>query len=88
MELAPAVGPVVGDLRELRLRKGVADADGGRAVRNELDRAAALRLLEPFRRQLEEPRAQLLRRVRRRLDGGADQEKTLFSLSKKPGWWW
>ena len=84
MELAPAVLPAVGDLRDRRVRELGEDSLGGRAVGCELDSAACGCLLEPLRRQLDEASAELLGGVRERGDGDPDQRNAFFSFSKKP----
>jgi hypothetical protein len=84
VELAPAVGPVVGKGRDARIGEGGSDAFGIVAVGGELGAAGCLGLLEAGRCQLQEARPELLDGLGGRGDRGPDQLKTLFSFSKKP----
>jgi hypothetical protein len=60
VELAPAVLPVVVDLRHTGFRELGEDAPGRLAVGRELDAAAVLALLEALGGEIEEARAELL----------------------------
>ena len=85
VELAPAILPARLDLVPTRVREAPrARARRGVAVGGELELAGTLDLLEALRRELEEPRTQLLGRSSGRADRGADQRNALFSFSKKP----
>jgi hypothetical protein len=84
VECAPAVLPPRFDLSRARARKRREHAQGRVAVRRELDPVALLVLLEPFRCEVEEARAQLLELAARRADRGADQRKALRSFRMKP----
>jgi hypothetical protein len=88
VEDAPALLPTLGDLAGLGSREGGEHALRRRPVRGELDQVApGLDLLEPLRRELDEAGAEELGVTGGGGDGGADQWKTLFSFSKKPGSW-
>jgi hypothetical protein len=88
VEGTPALRPVLGDLAGVGAREGDEDALGRRAVGGELEPVTGgLDLLEPLRRELEEAGAEELGVTGGGGDGGADQWKTLFSFSKKPGSW-
>jgi hypothetical protein len=84
MELAPAVLPSFGHLGDRGVREGRDDALGGEAVGGQLNRACILAVLEPFRGELDEARAELFGLGGRGRDGGADQRKALLSFSKNP----
>ena len=84
MELAPAVLPARFDLGSCRIGEGGEDSLAGLSVRGQLELARMLDLLEPVRGELQEPRAELLGRLGRDADRGADQRNALFSFSKKP----
>ncbi len=84
VELAPAILPSGLDLAPRRVRERGEDAPGRLAVRGQLELAGTLDLLEPLRGELDEPRAELLGRLDRNADRGADQRNALFSFSKKP----
>ena len=85
VELAPALLPAVLDLRDAPRPGRLASTRVGRlSVGGELDGVGALALLEPLGRELDEAGSELLGLSARRRDGGPDQRKALFSLSKNP----
>jgi hypothetical protein len=84
MELTPTVFPARFDLGDGSARELGQNPLPRLAVGRQFDSPGALRLLEPFGRKLDEPRAQQLRRLLRSRDGSPDQRNALFSLSKNP----
>jgi hypothetical protein len=84
MEASPAVLPARFDLEDVRSGERGENALGRFAVGGELYCGWRLALLETAGSELDKPRTQLLRRLTRNADRGADQRNALFSFPKKP----